>query len=556
MYYRTGEFASRTGVTKRALRYYDRIGLLKPTYRSESDHRLYSEEDFVRLHQIVTLKFIGFSLEQIKNIINLQNVDLGEVLRMQRDWMEGKLQDIQLVIGAIKDAERAVQQGEEEFVYEKIQKIIGVIEMQTNRNWLNELLEAAVSGRLQKANAILAANPDVGDISIYSAVILGKVETVRKMLESDAALAIKQGGPNQWEPILYLSFSCFLKDRKNSDSFAQTMQLLLDYGANPNSFYIQKDDSYERRQTALYGVIGVANNETVAKVLLEAGANPNDGESLYHAAEFPGHTCLDLLYEYGVNINADNSFFRKLDFEDVDGVLWFLEHGVDLNLVLGNEGHTPLHWAVYRGRSVETIELLLKYGADVNKRRTDNKTPYTLAIRLGYTDAAELLRKHGASEDIGILDQFFGACATLDKSKASSILANNPQLLSSLSSADKKMLFDFVELNKKETVEMLLDFGFDKNVKVHGGSVLHFASWFGFIEIVNLLLERGFSLTEINDFGGTPLGSAIHGSIFCNNDGNHASVVEALIQAGAEVPEKADGSKEVYNLLLRYGATK
>ena len=68
--YQANEFASVAGVTVRTLHHYDRIGLLKPSGYTSAGFRLYRKEDLVRLQQIVTLKFIGFSLRQIKELLN------------------------------------------------------------------------------------------------------------------------------------------------------------------------------------------------------------------------------------------------------------------------------------------------------------------------------------------------------------------------------------------------------------------------------------------------------------------------------------------------------
>jgi DNA-binding transcriptional MerR regulator len=65
----TGEFASMAGTTLRTLRYYDTIGLLKPSKYDTFGRRFYSKKDFGRLQKILTLKFIGLSLDEIENII-------------------------------------------------------------------------------------------------------------------------------------------------------------------------------------------------------------------------------------------------------------------------------------------------------------------------------------------------------------------------------------------------------------------------------------------------------------------------------------------------------
>ena len=66
-YMTVGEVAKKMGVTVRALQYYDREGLFSPSCISEGGRRLYNDEDIVRLHQILTLKSLGFSFDEIKN---------------------------------------------------------------------------------------------------------------------------------------------------------------------------------------------------------------------------------------------------------------------------------------------------------------------------------------------------------------------------------------------------------------------------------------------------------------------------------------------------------
>ena len=61
-----GELARRVGVTVRTIQYYDQKGLLHPSSKSEQNQRLYSTDDEERLYRILTLKFLGFSLTQIK----------------------------------------------------------------------------------------------------------------------------------------------------------------------------------------------------------------------------------------------------------------------------------------------------------------------------------------------------------------------------------------------------------------------------------------------------------------------------------------------------------
>ena len=79
--WKVGELASQTGLTVRTLHHYDEINLLKPSEYSSSGHRLYREEDIIRLQQILSLRQLGFSLEEIKNC--LQNPNFSSVKLIQ-----------------------------------------------------------------------------------------------------------------------------------------------------------------------------------------------------------------------------------------------------------------------------------------------------------------------------------------------------------------------------------------------------------------------------------------------------------------------------------------
>ncbi|MBI2927972.1 MAG: MerR family transcriptional regulator [Verrucomicrobia bacterium] len=133
--YQAREFARRAGVTVRALHHYDRLGLLKPSARTVAGYRLYSPPDFARLQQIVTLKFIGFPLRQIKKL--LTGADLATALRLQRKTLEQKRRQLDQAIAAIAQAERvlATRRGPD---WGAFAKIIEVIQMQTNTDWTKQ----------------------------------------------------------------------------------------------------------------------------------------------------------------------------------------------------------------------------------------------------------------------------------------------------------------------------------------------------------------------------------------------------------------------------------
>lgn len=83
-YYTSGKFAETANVTQRTIRYYDKIGLLKPSKIEENGYRKYSDEDFLKLQKIISLKQLGFSIDEIFPLVLNENKDtLKESFRMQ-----------------------------------------------------------------------------------------------------------------------------------------------------------------------------------------------------------------------------------------------------------------------------------------------------------------------------------------------------------------------------------------------------------------------------------------------------------------------------------------
>lgn len=95
--YRTGEVAVRTGVTVRTLRHYDRIGLLTPTGHSEGGHRRYAEADLLRLQQVLTLRYLGFRLGQIREVLDRPGFDLLASLDVQRAVLRERIATLERI---------------------------------------------------------------------------------------------------------------------------------------------------------------------------------------------------------------------------------------------------------------------------------------------------------------------------------------------------------------------------------------------------------------------------------------------------------------------------
>jgi ankyrin repeat protein len=164
--------------------------------------------------------------------------------------------------------------------------------------------------------------------TIYSAALVGDAEAVRRFLAADAKLATQKGGVKGWDPLTHLCFSEHLRqDRSRAAGFVDAARALLDAGASANTgFYV--NDEFE---SVLYGAAGVAHDAALTRLLLERGADPNDGEVTYHTPETHDNTALQALIDSG-RLSADSlatMLLRKCDWHDHEGVELLLEHGAD-----------------------------------------------------------------------------------------------------------------------------------------------------------------------------------------------------------------------------------
>jgi DNA-binding transcriptional MerR regulator len=89
---KVGELAKRTGLTVRTLHHYDEIGLLKPSMHTESGHRLYTADDVARLQQIVSLRQLGFSLDQVRGCLDRRDFSPLDVLRRHVARLRGQME--------------------------------------------------------------------------------------------------------------------------------------------------------------------------------------------------------------------------------------------------------------------------------------------------------------------------------------------------------------------------------------------------------------------------------------------------------------------------------
>ena len=111
-YMTVGEVAKKMGTTVRTLQYYDKEGLLSPSAESEGGRRLYTDKDLVTLHQILSLKSLGFSLDDIKSrLISLETpTDVATALTEQADSIREKIEQLTDSLTAIEQLKAEVLQ--------------------------------------------------------------------------------------------------------------------------------------------------------------------------------------------------------------------------------------------------------------------------------------------------------------------------------------------------------------------------------------------------------------------------------------------------------------
>lgn len=151
-YFGIGEFAERAGITVRTLRYYDQIGLLRPSAYSEGKRRLYTEMDYARLQQILTLKLIGLSLDEIRSLLTTDMAGIRHLMERQKQVLGQQIRQLEQVIRAIEQAQNALDSTPtwnlEQFIH-----IIEAVNMNNQADWFEQFITEEQRDRLAEAGA-------------------------------------------------------------------------------------------------------------------------------------------------------------------------------------------------------------------------------------------------------------------------------------------------------------------------------------------------------------------------------------------------------------------
>jgi ankyrin repeat protein len=389
-------------------------------------------------------------------------------------------------------------------------------------HWAQLVYSGDVSGTVNRANPrvalrILADDPDLTAGDPHLACAIGDERALQQATQADPAWVNLSGGPLRLPPLFAVAHSSLLRVEEFRERLHRCAAALISAGADVNQHIHSRwppgslsepDQRYPL--STLYGATGSNHDPALTRLLLDAGANPNDGESLYHSLENPA--CTRLLLEHGARIAESNAIYRAMDLDDNTALKLLLEHGGDPNEPARNPPLTdwgsPLAWAIRRRRP-RHAKALLDAGADVSRPAADGASPYQLALRFGLSEISALLRARIDVPDSSDEERFVAACARSDEAEARRIRDARPDLPASLSLAQLRLLPDMAAEGAGDAVKLMVSLGWP--IAVRGGdwdgSALNLAVFRGDAGLTRFLLEHGAKWTEQHGYGDNACGS-------------------------------------------------
>lgn len=404
---------------------------------------------------------------------------------------------------------------------------------------LQGLKQALFRGQTARVEALLARFPDLADGVFGLECALYRRDAVEAALAREPGLAVAKLGPRT--PILHLAFSRWIHARPGLEAdMLAVAELLLAHGADVNDGYVEAPGS-GHALSALYGAVGHADNMVLAQWLLDKGADPDDGESLYHSTELGHHRALRMLLEAGAEPKGTNALFRAMDFHDHAAVEMLLAHGARADEFSPDEvgGEAPsvvpaLHQAARRMSDARMVGLLLEAGAGT-ARRWMGVTAYAMARVYGNRVLARALEARGADTGLSREEGLLAAAAEGRESPGQFI---DPE---KLPGAFRGLLRELVHLpDRLEHMRRLVALGvpYDEPGGPERITPTHVAGWEGKPEVLAWFLSLRPDLGFVNGFGGTLLSTILHGAE--NNparaERDHIGCARLALEQGVALP--------------------
>ena len=411
---------------------------------------------------------------------------------------------------------------------------------------------ALFHGQNRVVEQLLQQVPDLAQGVLGLQIALYDLDAVKAALLADPGAACRALGPRT--PMLHLAFSRYIQQRPDlAPDMLAIAELLLAHGAGVNEAMTAPDGS---ALSALYGALGHADNMVLAQWLLDHGADPDDGESLYHATELGHHRGLQMLLKAGANPAGTNALLRALDFNDHVAIEALLAAGGDVRAFHAEpQGGEPplvipaLHQAARRMCDAQMGRLLLQAGADP-ARPYQGVSAYGYARVFGNKAIADLLAPHGA--ELSPLEQQLAGVAAGQGQGA--------LVVKQLPPAYRDLLAELLRFPEKlPHVKRLVAAGLDYDQPdAMGLTPVQLAAWEGLPEALAFFLSLKPDLDHVNAYGGTLLSTLIHGSENCRErrKRDHLACLQQLLELGIAIPVRAAdmaGDVDMAELLLDWG---
>jgi ankyrin repeat protein len=354
--------------------------------------------------------------------------------------------------------------------------------------------------RWAQARALLDLHPELVQQSIAAAAAAADAPAVRAQLAADPGAANMLTGPHRWAPLMYLTYSRVHSAAEPAARFVDSARVLIEAGADVNEGYLWR--GLPTPFTVLTGVFGEGeqgagkqprhpHSGLLARLLLAAGADPNDGQALYNRMFRPDNSHLELLFEFGLGRGDGGPWRRRL----------------------GDAVETPaemlarqLGWAIDHGFA-DRLELLILHGVNLTTALPDGRTPAEHAIAGGRLPIIELLA--GAGVEVPALSaeqQLIAVLLAGDNAGARAVATAQPAILAAVRRTQPALIH---RADNPAAVGALHEFGFDPNAAVRGVTALHEAAFTGNSTLIEALIEAGADPTRRDDeHGATPLGWA------------------------------------------------
>src|SRR5215471_7098895 len=311
---------------------------------------------------------------------------------------------------------------------------------------------ASIEGRVREAASILETAPDVARYSLKAAAVLGDAQRVAERLAGDPAAAVAIDEIRGWPLLLYVCYSRWHQiDPGRAASLAEVVRLLLDAGASPNT----NNGGRRPYRSALKGSVEV-DNPAVTEVLLNAGANPDDGESIGEAAANRHHRCLELLLAHGARVASTWALGAAVWADDPLSMRMLLDALTRSGASVPDHATKTLLDAA-GDASLDVVEVLLEAGADPKAVDSAGVSALRKAVRAGRFDTAARLRDLGAIDESTDVERFLGACLDGDRHSAVQLLAEQPDLPDRMKDKDRAVIVDAAASRPADTIALMLD---------------------------------------------------------------------------------------------------